>query len=105
MEAKPVKIITTEQFEQWYKAIQDVRSRRKITLRIERLKVGNFGDWKSVGDGVFELRISFGPGFRVYFARKGNTLVVLLFRGDKDSQSKDIQKAREIWKDIENEIL
>ncbi len=104
MEARPIKIITTKQFEEWYRAIRDVRSRRKIALRIDRLKVGNFGDWKSVGEGVFELRIPFGPGFRVYFARKRNILVVILCGGDKNSQSKDIKKAQEIWREIEDGI-
>ena len=104
MEARPIKIITTKQFEDWYRAIRDVRSRRKIALRIDRLKVGNFGDWKSVGKGVFELRIPFGSGFRVYFARKSNILVIILYGGDKSSQSQDIQKAQEIWREIEDGI-
>ena len=104
METQPTKIITTDQFESWYRSIQDVRSRRKIALRIERLKLGNFGDWKSVGKGVFELRIPFRSVFRIYFARKGKVMVILLFGGDKSSQTKDIHKAQELWRKIKNEI-
>lgn len=65
-----IQIITTDKFERWLRSIVDIRSRRKITLRIQRLKLGNFGDYKSVGQEVYELRIHFGPGYRVYFAKK-----------------------------------
>ncbi len=84
--------------------LPDVKGRRKIILRIQRLKLGNFGDYKSIGEGICELRIDFGPGYRVYFARKGNILVILLTGGDKYSQIKDIRKAREIWQAVKYEI-
>lgn len=69
----------------------------RVTARIGRIQNGNFGDSKSVGGGVFELRLDFGPGYRVYFGREGDTLVILLGGGDKDSQSRDIQSAKELW--------
>ena len=76
--------------------------RAVIRARINRLELGNFGDCKSVGTGVLELRVSFGPGYRVYFGRDGNTLVVLLCGGDKGSQAKDILKAKLLWKEYKD---
>jgi putative addiction module killer protein len=69
--------------------------------QVNRLAFGSFGDWKSVGDGVSELRIDYGPGYRVYFGRKGKTVVILLCGGDKSSQKTDIKTAKEYWKDYE----
>lgn len=73
-----------------------------IRARINRLELGNFGDCKSVGAGVLELRVSFGPGYRVYFGRDGNTVVVLLYGGDKGSQTRDILKAKLFWKEYKD---
>jgi putative addiction module killer protein len=104
MPNRQITIISTEIFENWLRSIKDIQSRRKIILRIERLKIGNFGDYKSVGEEVFELRIHFGSGFRIYFSKKGNFLIILLTGGDKKSQKTDIKKARQIWEDIKDEI-
>lgn len=98
-----IQIITTDKFEKWLRSIVDIRSRRKITLRIQRLKLGNFGDYKSVGKEVYELRIHFGPGYRVYFAKKGELFVILLVGGDKGSQSKDIIQSQLLWQEIKND--
>jgi putative addiction module killer protein len=98
-----IQIITTEEFEKWLRSIVDIRTRRKITLRIQRLKLGNFGDYKSVGKEIYELRMHFGPGYRIYFARKGELLVILLIGGDKSSQSKDINLSQQIWHEIKND--
>lgn len=68
-------------------------------VRLNRLRLGNFGDCKSVGDGVFELRMMFGPGYRVYFGRDGERVVMLLCGGDKDTQQKDVELAKHYWRD------
>jgi putative addiction module killer protein len=70
----------------------------RITRQIDKLERGNFGNWRALDDGVAELKMDFGPGYRVYYARIGNTMVVLLIGGDKSSQSADIERARELWK-------
>jgi putative addiction module killer protein len=98
-----IQIITTDKFEKWLRSIVDIRSRRKITLRIQRLKLGNFGDYKSVGKEIYELRIHFGPGYRVYFAKKQELFVILLVGGDKSSQSKDITQSQLLWQEIKND--
>lgn len=69
----------------------------RVLTRIDRVRRGNFGDAKSVGKGVFELRLDFGPGYRVYFGKEGNTTVILLCGGDKDSQPKDVERAKNLW--------
>jgi putative addiction module killer protein len=88
-------------FSQWLKGITDHLSRAKIRLRLDRLEMGNFGQCESVGEGVFELKIDFGPGFRVYFGKIGATCVLLLLGGDKSSQKSDILKAKTYFKDYQ----
>lgn len=88
-------------FEEWMGNIAAVDERR-IRKRILRIEDGNLGDYKLLGDGVFELRFFFGAGYRVYFGIKGETVVLLLCGGDKSTQNKDIKKAKEIWKEVEN---
>jgi putative addiction module killer protein len=88
-------------FRQWLHGLRDVRARAKIRVRINRIRLGNFGDAKSVGDGAFELRIPHGPGYRVYLARTGNTLVLLLCGGDKATQVRDIRSAKDYWLDYQ----
>ena len=75
--------------------------RARIDVRIRRMLLGNLGDVKTIGEGVFEIRIDFGPGYRVYFARKQNVLVILLAGGNKSTQVKDIQKAKDLAKSME----
>jgi putative addiction module killer protein len=88
-------------FEDWVLSIREVYTRSKIYTRLDRLKMGNFGDCKALGDGVFELRIHCGPGYRVYFGRIGSQIILLLCAGDKGSPEKDILKAKEYLEDYE----
>jgi putative addiction module killer protein len=91
-----VEVRQTAEFAEWLARLRDLRARARIAARIERLGFGLTGDAKSVGSGVSELRIDYGPGYRVYFARRGNELVILLCGGDKGSQDRDIAKAKEM---------
>jgi putative addiction module killer protein len=84
---------------EWLDSLRDGGTRARLTARLDRLKAGLFGDWKSVGGGICELRIDHGPGYRVYYAQEGNTLILLLCGGDKDTQANDIEKAHAYWKD------
>ncbi len=86
-------------FREWLEALADREARARIRVRINRIRLGNFGDCKSVGGGVSELRIPYGPGYRVYFGKQGNTVVVLLCAGDKRTQSRDIELAQLRWQD------
>lgn len=86
-------------YEEWLNGLKDGMSRARIRARIDKVALGNFGDFKPVGDGVSELRFTFGPGYRVYYGLDGEKIVLLLFGGDKSTQEKDIEKAKEYWKD------
>jgi putative addiction module killer protein len=86
-------------FGEWLAEVRDVRTRAKIVARIDRLSAGNFGDCKALRGGLFELRIDWGPGYRVYYALIGRTCVLLLCGGDKRKQSSDIKRALEYLKD------
>ena len=86
-------IYTTEEFDVWFGALRDKQAARRIQARIDRAEEGNFGDSKPVGEGVSEMRIHYGPGFRVYFTQHGLERVILLAGGDKSTQAKDIQSA------------
>jgi putative addiction module killer protein len=88
-------------FRKWLHELRDVGARAKIRVRLNRVRLGNFGDAKAVGGGVSELRIPYGPGHRVYFARAGDTIVLLLCGGDKSSQKRDIETAKEYWLDYQ----
>lgn len=89
-----IKILTSETFASWIDGLKDRKNRARILDRIDRLAGGNFGDCAPIGGGVSELRMHFGPGYRVYFLRQGQTIVVLLNGGDKGSQAKDIKRAK-----------
>lgn len=91
-------------FRQWYAKLRDIEAAVRIRARLARLRVGNFGNARSVGKGVSELRIDYGPGYRIYFARHGDTVVVLLCGGDKGSQSKDIELAHLYWADFKRRL-
>jgi len=80
-------------------ALRDTKARAAIRVRLDRLRLGNFGDCESVGDGVCELRIHFGPGYRIYPGQEGNILILPLCGGTKKSQTKDIRKAKTYWQD------
>jgi len=86
-------------FRDWLRALKDARVRAKIRVRLNRVRKGNMGDCKSVGGGVSELRMDFGPGYRAYMGRDGNRVVLLLCGGDKKTQKKDIETAKSYWKD------
>jgi putative addiction module killer protein len=89
----------TERFSRWLENLRDAQARARIVRRVERLANGNLGDAKSVGGSVSELRIDYGPGYRVYFVRRGDLVFLLLCGGDKKSQSRDIMLARKIAND------
>lgn len=94
----------SEPYTIWLNALRDRKAKQRILSRINVVRRGSLGHIRPVGDGVGELKIDYGPGYRVYFGRKGNTLVVLIIGGDKDSQVSDIDRARELWKRYRNEI-
>ena len=91
-----------EPFTEWLNSLRDPTSRRRILKRLLRLEQGYYGDFKSVGHGVNELRFFFGAGYRVYFAEDGDTIVVLLCGGEKSSQKRDIQKAQAYWQEYKS---
>lgn len=91
--------VGNEPFTKWLKSLKDSSTRRRILKRLYRIESGNYGDYKNLGDGVNELRFFFGAGYRVYFGEDGNTIVILLCGGDKDSQRKDVEKAKSYWKE------
>ena len=86
-------------FEKWLEDLKDVQARAIIRIRIRRCELGNFGQCRWVGDGVHELKINFGPGYRVYFGKEGSSLVILLCGGNKSTQDKDIKIAHAYWAD------
>ncbi len=89
-------------FDDWFESIQEMHTRSKILTRLDRLKLGNFGDCKSLGEGIAELRIHYGPGIRIYYSKIGNKVILLLCGGNKRSQSKDIDKAKEYLREYQS---
>jgi len=90
-------------FLKWLKKLKDIQGKVSILRRIDRIKSGNFGDYKHVGDKVYELRIKIGPGYRIYYTLQDDVVVILLIGGDKSSQSEDILKAKEQAMELEND--
>ncbi len=90
------EIRETDAYQQWFESLRDLNAQLRIAARIRRVSLGNLGDVKSVGDGVSELRITYGPGYRVYFIRQGEVVIVLLAGGDKSTQKRDIERAKEL---------
>ena len=88
-----IEIRQTEEFASWLRNLRDRRARARILVRIDRLRLGLLGDVKPVGQGLSELRVHYGPGYRVYFLKKGEQLVILLAGGDKRAQQRDIRRA------------
>jgi putative addiction module killer protein len=98
-----VEIFKSDTFDRWLKRLPDARARARIQVRIDRLQMGNPGDVRPVGEGVSEMRVDYGPGYRLYFVRRGLIAVVLLCGGDKSTQAKDILLAKAIaiqWKEV-----
>lgn len=96
-----IEIRQTEEFSTWLRKLRDDRARVRIAERLLRVEGGNFGDAKPLGAGVSELRIDYGPGYRVYFARRGAVVIVLLCGGDKRTQNADIKRAKRMARDLE----
>ncbi len=86
-----------EPFTDWFESVRDLKILNRIQARLDRLESGNLGDYRPVGNGVFELRFQFGPGYRIYFGEVDNTMVLLLCGGEKSSQTRDIQRAKVYW--------
>ena len=95
-----IKIRQTEVYNRWYDSLRDRQAKVRINVRIQRLLLGNPGDVRAVGEGVSELRINYGPGYRVYFIRQGRSIIILLAGGDKDSQQRDIARALELARNL-----
>lgn len=107
METQPREVVlyVTEDndcpFQRWLDGLRDRQARARIKKRLDRVELGNLGDFKPVGEGVTELRIDYGPGYRVYFAQSGATIVLLLCGGDKSTQDQDILRAIQYWTDFQ----
>ena len=95
-----IEVRQTEEYAEWFANLRDKQARARINVRIRRLSLGNPGDVKPVGEGVSELRIDYGPGYRVYFLQRGREVVIMLAGGDKRSQQKDIETALELARNL-----
>ena len=93
----------TQEFQDWLDGLRNQRVQVRIAARLRLAEAGNLGDWKSVGGEVSEMRVDFGPGYRLYFTRRGNILIVMLAGGDKSTQTRDIQRAQRILNHLELE--
>ena len=91
-----IEVIQGSTFRQWVRRLRDRRAVARINARLRNASLGHLGDTRSIGGGIFEMRIHYGPGYRLYYIREGQTVVVLLCGGDKDSQSRDIERARHL---------
>ena len=94
-------VLQTLEFQRWLDALRDRRAQVRIAARLRLAEAGNLGDWKSVGGEVSEMKVNFGPGYRLYFARRGSVLIVMLAGGDKSTQAKDVKRAQKILKELE----
>ncbi|MBD1922196.1 type II toxin-antitoxin system RelE/ParE family toxin [Microcoleus sp. FACHB-831] len=90
-------------FDEWLDSLHNVKAQTNINKRLDRVSLGNLGDYRSVGEGVSELRIDYGPGYRIYFGQIGLTIVLLLCGGDKSTQEQDIRRAKEYWTDYRSQ--
>lgn len=92
----------TEQFKKWYKKLKDDTAKARIAMRVMQVEHGKLGDTKSVGAGIFEMRIDYGPGYRLYYMNVNGKVIFLLIGGDKSTQQRDIEKAKELKKELNN---
>lgn len=99
-----IEIKFTEDFSIWLAALRDRKARLVILSRLDRVVEGNFGDVAAIGEGISEIRIHYGPGYRLYFVKRGNTVVVMVCGGDKSSQSRDILKAKMLVKELGEDL-
>ena len=97
------KILETNNFSNWLTKLKDIKGKVSILRRIKRVGLGNFGDFKYLESNIYELRITTGPGYRIYYAKKEDKIILLLIGGDKSTQQKDIKKAKTILKEYSNE--
>lgn len=95
-----IEIRKTDTYSKWLEKLRDREAKARINIRLRRITLGNFGDAKPVGEGVSELRITYGPGYRVYFTKQDDRIVILLCGGNKSSQPEDIAKAKELKMDL-----
>jgi putative addiction module killer protein len=95
-----IEVRQTGEFSQWLHRLKDDKAAARILVRIRRAELGHLGDCRSVGGGVMEMRVDYGPGYRVYFARQGEAIVVLLCGGDKRTQARDIKRAKELMEQL-----
>jgi putative addiction module killer protein len=91
----------TQEFQDWLDSLRDFRAQIRIIARLRLAEAGNLGDWKSVGGEVSEMRVDVGPGYRLYFTRKGAVLIIMLAAGNKSTQARDIKRAQRILKQLE----
>lgn len=105
---KIIKVYNTAKgkipFYNWLDGLKDKTVRARINRRLDRVSLGNYGDFKPVGEGVFEMRLQFGAGYRIYFAEINNQIILLLSGGDKGTQTKDIKLAQEYWHEFKNRV-
>ncbi len=94
----------TQEFQDWLDRLRDLRAQVRIVARLRLAEAGNLGDWKPVGGEVFEMRVDIGPGYRLYFTRKGSIFIVMLAGGDKSTQARDIKRAQRILKQLEPDL-
>ena len=87
-------------YSHWLDGLRDMQAAAKIEVRVRRIRLGNLGYWEPMGEGVGELKVDYGPGYRIYFGRIDSAIIVLLCGGDKKTQKKDIVKAKELWQDF-----
>jgi putative addiction module killer protein len=94
----------TTDFESWLDGLRDKKAQVRIAARLRQAEAGNLGDWKTVVGAISEMRVNFGPGYRLYFTRKGSVLIIMLAGGDKSSQARDVKRAQQILKELESEL-
>ena len=94
----------TSEFEAWLDGLRDKKAQVRIAARLQLAEAGNLGDWSSIAGAISEMRVNFGPGYRLYFTRRGRILIVMLNGGDKSTQARDIKRAQHILKELESEL-
>ena len=94
------QVYKTKIFTDWFNSLKDQTAKNKIRIRIDRIELGNLGDHNSIGDGVSELRITYGPGYRIYYVIRGREIIILLCGGDKSGQNRDIKRAKKLAQEV-----